>query len=602
MSPFTSVRRRLVVTILAAVAMVFGAAQQSSIGVAAQGAERVNVLISFAALPGPAEAALVRAAGGEIRYTYHLVSGMAASLPAQALAGLRNNPRVVAIELDGRVEAFDAELDLTWGVARIGSGTAHAGGVTGAGVRVAVFDSGVEYTHFELSHAYAGGWDFVNGDDDPLDDNGHGTHVSGTIAAADDDAWVVGAAPGVQLFGIKVLDGTGGGDFSDVIAGIEWALDHGIQVANHSYGSATDPGTLFQQAFTNSAAAGMLHIAAAGNTGNCRGTGNSVGYPAKYTAVVAIGATDANDARPCYSSTGAEVDLAAPGDWIPSSYLNNDVAYGSGTSMASPHVAGAAALLMSAGTLNATTVRSLLTSTAQDLGASGRDKFFGDGLVNVAAALTAAGAAPASRYVALSTDSTRYAETDTAAVLTVKVTDHVGAPQSGLVPSHFSTTFDGSPAGVAFAETATPGTYTATADISAVGPGQHAFVVTETDTGLTGRDTAAFHIGSPPVPGTIHVPSITYASSGGRGGSRNVYITVTTVNGSGAPVANAAVTVIVYINNVPWSFGQGTTNVAGQVTFTASSAPSGTYYTEVAGVSAGALVWDNVTPPNSFVK
>ena len=600
MSASDFIGRRVAVSVLAG-AILLAALQQSSPSVAAQTVDRVNVLITFGRLPGAAEQALVRAAGGQVRHTYHLVPGIAASLPSQAVAALRNSPNVLTIEPDGRVEAYDAELDLAWGVARIGSGTVHSSGVTGAGVRVAVFDSGLEYTHFELAHAFAGGWDFVNDDDDPADDNGHGTHVSGTIAAADDDQWVVGVAPGVQLFGIKILDATGQGDFSDVIAGLEWAVDHGVQVTNHSYGSSSDPGTLVAQAFANSATAGLVHVAAAGNTGNCRGTGNNIGFPARYNHVMAVGATDQLDNRACFSSTGPTLELAAPGTPIVSSYLNDDIAYGQGTSMASPHVAGAAALLMSAGVLNAAQVRTLLTSTAIDLGDSGRDKLYGFGLVNVPAAMTAAGLVPPAIYVGLSTDQTRYGDSDTNAALTVSVSDQTGAPLSGLDAS-IATTFDGAPAVVTFVESATPGTYAGTLDISAAGAGQHQITVDVTGGGLTGSDVSAFLIGSPPVPGTVHVPSITYASGGGRGGKQSIYITVTTVDGAGAPVANAVVAVLVYVNGAAWAYAEGATDPQGRVTFGATNAPSGTYSTQIWAVSAGSLVWDGVTPPNSYTK
>jgi subtilisin len=593
------VRRRLVIAALAG-AVLFGSFQFSSNPVVAQSADRVSVLITFAGQPGPADEALVRAAGGQVRYTYHLVPGMAASLPAQAVAALQNNPRIVAIEPDGRVEAY--QFDLTWGVNRIGSATVHAAGLTGAGVRVAVFDSGIEYTHFELSHAYAGGYDYVNDDNDPLDDNGHGTHVSGTIAAADDDSYVVGVAPGVQLFAVKMLDASGNGDLSDVIAGLQWAVDNGIQVANHSYGTSADPGTLFQQAFANSAAAGLLHVAAAGNTGNCRGTGNNVGYPARYDTVIAVAATDQTDARACFSSTGPAVELAAPGDWIWSSYINGDIAAGSGTSMASPHVTGAAAILFGAGVTSASEVRQLLTSTAEDLGDAGRDKLFGYGLVNVAAAVAAAGPVPPAVHVALATDKATYADPDTTAVLTVSVTDQNGAAVPGLGAGSFVTSLDGGSAAVTFVESSTPGTYTGALDITALPDGPHSLTVQVISGALTGSDTASFLIGSTPEPGTIHVTTITYASGGGRGGKRNLSITVTTVDGQGAPVANATVGVIVYVNDLPWAFGEGATDTQGRVVFQSSNAPDGTYFTYVTSVVAGGLTWDGVTPPNSFTK
>ena len=160
--------------------------------------ERVPVLIGFASQPGPSDQALVRSAGGNIKHTYRLVPAIAASLPEGAIAGLLANPRVTRVEPDIEIHAIDAELDNTWGVKRIGAGTVHDAGNKGTGVKVAVIDSGIDYTHPDLDANFdplLRGKDFVNDDDDPLDDNGHGTHVAGSIAAEDNGTGVVGVAP-----------------------------------------------------------------------------------------------------------------------------------------------------------------------------------------------------------------------------------------------------------------------------------------------------------------------------------------------------------------------------------------------------------------------
>lgn len=184
-----------------------------------------------------------------------------------------------------------------------------------------------------MGHCVAG-WDFVNNDADPFDDNGHGTHVAGTIAAADNGSGVVGVAPEATLYALKVLDQSGSGVFSNVIAAVQLAVDLGIQVTNNSYGSTQDPGSLVQAAFDNAAAAGMLHVAAAGNSGNCLGTGDSVLFPARYGSVIAVAATDQADVSPCFSSTGPTVELAAPGVSINSTAPGGGYQVLSGTSMA----------------------------------------------------------------------------------------------------------------------------------------------------------------------------------------------------------------------------------------------------------------------------
>ena len=347
-------------------------------GLAAAPAEKADVFIVFSRQPGSAEAAIVRGAGGDIRYTYWLVPAIAASVPKAAIDGLARNPRVTVIEPILDVYALDTELDNTWGVKRIGAGVVHDANDAGSGVKVAVIDTGIDYSHTELADNYAGGYDFVNDDSNPMDDNGHGTHVAGTIAAADNDTGVVGVAPEASVYALKVLGANGSGSFDDVIAALQWAVANGIQITNNSYGSSGDPGTAVKAAFDNAYAAGVLHIASAGNSGNRRGVGDNVGYPAKYDSVIAVAASDANDQRASFSSTGPAVELIAPGVSIKSTYPGNLYAIASGTSMASPHVAGTTALVLAANAgLTNVQVRSILQSTAEDLGLPAEHQGYG---------------------------------------------------------------------------------------------------------------------------------------------------------------------------------------------------------------------------------
>jgi subtilisin family serine protease len=277
----------------------------------------------------------------------------------------------------------------------IGAGAVHSAGHTGAGVRVAVIDSGIDPTHPDLEGIYAGGWDFVNDDDDPYDDFGRGTQVAGILAAAVNGSGVTGVAPDVSLYALKVLDHDGAGFFSDIIAALEWAVANGIQITNNSYASATDPGSLVRQAFDNAYAAGVLNVAAAGNDGTCAGTADTVGFPARFASVIAVTATDAADRRACFSATGPDVELAAPGVDINSSLPWGTYDYDSGTSMASPHVAGTAALVIGAGVVGPQNIRDLLDQTALDLGDPGRDPEYGYGRIDAAAAVAAAAQLPA---------------------------------------------------------------------------------------------------------------------------------------------------------------------------------------------------------------
>ena len=487
-----------------------------------QPSSRIDVLVGFRNVPGPAEQALVRRAGGQIKYSFRLVSAIASSMPAQALNGLRNNPTVTVIEPDGLVFALDPELDSAWGVRRIGAGLVHASGQFGAGVRVAVIDTGIDYTHLDL-HTYAGGFDFVNGDADPMDDHYHGTHVAGTIAASDNGTGVVGVAPLALLYGLKVLSSSGSGSWSNVIAALEWAVDNGIQVTNNSYGSGGNPGSIVQAAFANSAAAGIVHIGSAGNSGSCDGTDNTVGYPARYPSVLAVAATNATDTRACFSSTGPDVEIAAPGVSILSTYPGNRYAWLSGTSMASPHVAGVAALVIAAGITDANQdgrindeVRAALIATALDLGEPGRDTFYGFGLVDAVEAVAAATPPTPEVRVTLTADQPTYTlGSDTHLLLTAAVTDETGQALSGLDAFAFVTSLDAQVlAGDAtFTESATPGTYTATMALPA-DPASYTVAVAVTDArSATGTGSTAFDVEPAPLEPVVRLVLSTDRSS-----------------------------------------------------------------------------------------
>ena len=162
------------------------------------------VIIGFKSTPGPADKAMVRGHGGDIKYSYTIINAIAAKLPEQAIENIQRNPRVTYVEMDGEVHTLDTELDNSWGVKRIGAGTVHDSGNKGTGVNVAIIDTGIDYTHSDLNDNYIGGYDFVNGDSDPMDDNGHGTPCAGIVAAEDNGKGVVGVAPEAHLYAVKV--------------------------------------------------------------------------------------------------------------------------------------------------------------------------------------------------------------------------------------------------------------------------------------------------------------------------------------------------------------------------------------------------------------
>ena len=224
---------------------------------------------------------------------------------------------------------------------------------------------------------------------DPLDDNGHGTHCAGIIAAVDNDIGVIGVAPEANLYSLKMLDSTGSGYSSDLIAAIEWAIQthedadsaNDIQIISMSLGS--DSGvTALETACSQAYAHGILLVAAAGNDGNIGGIGDTVDYPGAYNSVIAVAATDSTDKRASFSSTGPAVELAAPGVNIYSTYQGGYASL-SGTSMACPHVVGTAALVLAANpSFTNDNIRDRLAQTATDLGTFGRDNLYGFGIVN----------------------------------------------------------------------------------------------------------------------------------------------------------------------------------------------------------------------------
>jgi subtilisin family serine protease len=392
-------------------------------------ADREKVLIGFKRAPNEAA---VRAVGGRVKYVYGLLPAIAAEIPRSRVPLLRRQPGVLYVEPDYPVYAtrpqvtlerdaiqgyevvlplFDPGVEsLPWGVERVGAPAVWFGSPggpppnMGEGIKVGIIDTGIDYTHPDLADNYVLGYDFVNRDWDPLDDNGHGTHVAGIIAAIDDGPnWgggntdgvsVVGVAPRVQLYIAKSLDREGAGYMSDIVAALNVAADYDVDIVNMSLGSPFFSRTL-RRACDNAYGSGVLLVAAAGNEGM-----NRLDVPARYSSVIAVGATTAADQRASFSNSASQLELCAPGVGVLSAMPGytvrlNQSPYGydqvydrlSGTSMASPHVSGAAALAWAAHAgWTHTDVRSRLRSTAEDLGPAGKDRYFGYGLVDAAAA------------------------------------------------------------------------------------------------------------------------------------------------------------------------------------------------------------------------
>ena len=368
--------------LLSFLAMPAGAVQED------KNNEKVPVLINF---KGKTNAELVKSHGGNIKHEYTIIPAIAAELPQKAIDALSKNPNIDFIELDGEAQILADEVP--WGITRINATTAHSKGIKGTGIKVAVLDTGIDYTHPDLKANYIGGYDFVNKDNDPMDDHSHGTHVAGTVVAASNGIGLLGAAPQAKIYAVKVADKSGYCSYSNIIAGINWAVNNNANVITMSLGGTSSSSTL-QSACDSAYSKGVVLVGAAGNSGG------SVIYPAAYSSVIAVSAIDSNNKITTWSCYGSQVEFAAPGVSIKSTMPKGLYGTKSGTSMATPHVAGAVALLMSTnvactsydtnknGKWDPAEVRSRLQKTAIDLGSKGKDNYYGYGLVNANAAVS----------------------------------------------------------------------------------------------------------------------------------------------------------------------------------------------------------------------
>ena len=369
----------------------------------AQAAEK-RVIIGFRTSLSLSESAKhekVFQRGGRVERSHKFVSAISAQLPEEEIARLKSDSDVAYVEADSVVTAVEPVMAAaaplqeyldSWGVLRIGAEAAAAAGIRGAGVKVAILDTGIDYSHPDLMDNYKGGYNFVYDNNDPFDDsfNSHGTHLAGIIGAKDNGTGVAGVAPDVSLYAVKVLNGGMAGSLSDIIAGIEWAITNKMNVINMSLGG-TDFSQAFQDACDKAYKAGIVLVSSAGNFNS-----PVVNYPAAFDSVIAVSATGLDDSHAPFSNYGPKIELAAPGVGIKSTIKGGG--YGSlfGTSQATAHVSGAVALLLSTNIQDvngdgsvADEVRQRLAETARDLGDPGRDSYFGYGLVNVAKAVNA---------------------------------------------------------------------------------------------------------------------------------------------------------------------------------------------------------------------
>ncbi len=300
--------------------------------------------------------------GGEVKRVYkHAINGFSARMSKEAALALSQDPRVAYVEEDGMMYASAVQSGATWGLDRIDqrdrplSGT-YTYNYTGSGVRVYVIDTGIRTNHSQFGTRASTVFDAFGGNGQ--DCNGHGTHVAGTVGGS-----TYGVAKSARLRAVRVLDCNGSGSTSGVIAGVDWVTANHIKpaVANMSLGGGAS--STLGNAVQNSISAGVTYAVAAGNS-----NANACNYsPARAANAITVGSTTSSDARSSFSNYGTCVDIFAPGSSITSAWYTSTTATNtiSGTSMASPHVAGVAALYMQANTTaSPATVRNAIVNAA----------------------------------------------------------------------------------------------------------------------------------------------------------------------------------------------------------------------------------------------
>ena len=337
--------------------------------------------------------------GGHIKHDYKLIDAVSADIPAKKLKALASQGHIKKIVPDALlhvVEDLGATIQLQTSANATGAGSLLDAGYNGSGITVAVLDTGIDQTHPDLAGKVTKQYDFVNNDNDASDDYGHGTHVAGIIAA---NGGIRGVAPGASLQSVKVCDSSGSCATSRIIAGLEWAVENGAQIASISIGGqlemndGTNPVSLAADA---AVARGLIVVIAAGNGGPGTGT---ISYPGDAQQVITVGAANdagtvsqADDTMTPFSNRGpsdfgrVDPDVVAPGYQINSTKMGGGYVKMDGTSMATPHVSGAVALLLQARSgLTPAQVRRLMMLTSNDIGVHIFDQ--GAGEINVTRAV-----------------------------------------------------------------------------------------------------------------------------------------------------------------------------------------------------------------------
>ncbi|MEK7402392.1 MAG: S8 family peptidase [Gemmatimonadota bacterium] len=310
----------------------------------------IVVFNASAGEPRQLAASLVARVNGRLLYTYtHAVRGFAAQLGDGAVNALRADPNVAYVEQDQVISLNTMQTSATWGIDRSDQRSLPLSGTftyanTGSGVNAYIIDTGIRFDHVEFGERALTGFDAVTSGGTAADCNGHGTHVAGTVGGA-----TYGIAKAVSLFAVRVLDCNGSGTTSGVVAGIDWVTANQVRpaVANMSLGGGAS--TTLDNAVKNSIATGISYAIAAGNGNRGGRQDDACKYsPARVPEAMTISATNSSDTKPSWANYGKCVDWFAPGVSITSAWYTSGTATNtiSGTSMATPHTTGVAALYL----------------------------------------------------------------------------------------------------------------------------------------------------------------------------------------------------------------------------------------------------------------